>query len=139
MASNLLVPDPVCSLTSSRFPLHKRSQLSLESPSICKAQVSKTLWFYCNCMTSNTSSSSVTKKTQPGDQTIVRRLANYKPPVWKYDFLQSLTSTYVVLRGEGNLPNLMACGLDGWWKVEEDKPEVVAGGGSGISCGNSDR
>ncbi|KAL7194255.1 hypothetical protein ACSBR1_034631 [Camellia fascicularis] len=47
-------------------------------------------------MTSNTSSSSVTKKkTQPGDQTIVRRLASYKPPVWKYDYLQSLTSTYM--------------------------------------------
>ncbi|CAL5352012.1 unnamed protein product [Camellia sinensis] len=95
MALNLVVPNPVCSLTSSRFPLHKRSQLSLESPSICKTQVSKTLWFYCNCMTSNTSNSSVTKKkTQPGDQTIVRRSANYKPPVWKYDYLQSLTSTY---------------------------------------------
>ncbi|CAL5435405.1 unnamed protein product [Camellia sinensis] len=32
---------------------------------------------------------------QTCDQTIVRRTANYKPPIWDYDSLQSLNSKYV--------------------------------------------
>jgi hypothetical protein len=27
---------------------------------------------------------------------IVRRTANYQPPIWHYDYIQSLTSVYVV-------------------------------------------
>ncbi|CAL5431413.1 unnamed protein product [Camellia sinensis] len=33
--------------------------------------------------------------SQTCDQTIVRRTANYKPPIWDYDSLQSLNSKYV--------------------------------------------
>ncbi|KAF5949295.1 hypothetical protein HYC85_011288 [Camellia sinensis] len=33
--------------------------------------------------------------SQTCDQTIVRQTANYKPPIWDYDSLQSLNSKYV--------------------------------------------
>ncbi|KAM7505544.1 hypothetical protein LguiB_004448 [Lonicera macranthoides] len=32
--------------------------------------------------------------TPTDDQTIVRRVGNYHPPIWEYDYLQSLTSKY---------------------------------------------
>ena len=34
--------------------------------------------------------------TPTDDQTIVRRVGNYHPPIWEYDYVQSLTSKYQV-------------------------------------------
>ena len=37
-----------------------------------------------------------TQISTPSNITTVRRSVNYQPPIWHYDYIQSLTSEYVV-------------------------------------------
>ncbi|KAL6962443.1 lysase [Sarracenia purpurea var. burkii] len=54
--------------------------------------------------TNTCSSSIVTKIVKAQTDTIVRRSANYTPPAWKYDYIQSLSSNY---KGDAYLKRVM--------------------------------
>ena len=82
MALNLLASLPICyfprTALPSRDPIHFKSLVTSRSE-IVPGSV--------QCKVSNKTSRSTD---------IVRRSANYQPPIWDYDYIQSLRSEYLV-------------------------------------------